>query len=194
MYLNEKGFINFLHEKEITWLGIDFSKAKFTKQGFNHSIDILHHFMNSWNSLIITDQKKYDIRLSFRKPKMEYDLSMVTRLNKMTRINSLFVDYISYQNFYSENEIIHFVSTQTTPQHTTYSLELIVESFDNMTKMASLWVILLKTATNETILCEKFLKSPGGIGTVNYWARTFYNLFFEIQKNAFSRWENAVKY
>jgi len=69
----------------------------------------------------------------------------------------------------------------------------LVESFDDMTKTGSVWVIILNTNSHEVILCEKFLKKPAGLGTKNYWARVFYNLFFDIQKNAFSRWENSVK-
>ena len=43
------------------------------------------------------------------------------------------------------------------------------------------------------VLCEKFLKKPAGIGTRNYWARTFYNVFYDIQSDTFHRWENMVQ-
>ena len=34
MYINESLFNEFLAEREITWIGIDFSRSKFTKNGF----------------------------------------------------------------------------------------------------------------------------------------------------------------
>jgi hypothetical protein len=193
VYLNENAFLDFLKEKEITWIGIDFSMAKFTKKGFNYSQEILQHFMNAWNMLIISDQKKYDIRLSLRKPIMEYNLSMVTKKNKSVRLNTLLSDFINLANIYSEKDIIDYIKTLDTPQHSTYALMFLVESFDEMTKTGSVWVIILNANSHEVILCEKFLKKPGGLGTKNYWARVFYNLLFDIQKNAFSRWENSVK-
>lgn len=193
MYLNENAFLDFLKEKEITWIGIDFSMAKFTKKGFNYSQDILQYFMNAWNMLIISDQKKYDIRLSFRKPIMEYNLSMVTKKNKSVRLNTLLSDFINLANIYSEKDIIEYIKNIDTPQNSTYALMFLVESFDDMTKTGSVWVIILNTNSHEVILCEKFLKKPAGLGTKNYWARVFYNLLFDIQKNAFSRWENSVK-
>ena len=89
MVLNEKLFTDFLSEKEILWLGIDFSKAKFTKKGFDISQDNLRQLFNEWNLLIISDQKKYDIRLSFRKPIMSYDLSTLSKRNRSIRLSSI---------------------------------------------------------------------------------------------------------
>ncbi len=194
MHLNEKAFLNFLKEKKITWLGIDFSISKFTKKGFNFTQEIILQYINSWNMLIISDQKKYDIRLSFRKPIMEYDLSLVTKRNKAIRLQTILTDYISLSNVYTEQDIIDYIaSMKNIPSHSAYALLFVVESFDDMTQMGSVWVVLIDTAKKQAILCEKFLKKPAGVWLKNYWARVFYNVFFDIQKNAFSRWENAVK-
>ena len=89
MYLNEELFIDFLNVKEILWTGINFAKAHFTQKGFNFTQEILQHYFLDWNKLIINDQKKYDIRMSFRKPVMSYDLSMVTKINKGLRVSNL---------------------------------------------------------------------------------------------------------
>jgi hypothetical protein len=69
----------------------------------------------------------------------------------------------------------------------------VVESFDTTVKTAAIWVVITKTETQEVVLCEKFLKTPAGFGTRNYWARTFYNVFYDVQTNAFLRWENMVQ-
>ena len=69
---------------------------------------------------------------------------------------------------------------------------ILVESFDDSTKMAALWMVVVRTEDSEPVLCEKFLKAPGGIGTRNYWARSFYNLLFDIKGHAYLRWENMV--
>lgn len=193
MYLNPELFMDFLHEKEITWLGIDFSKAKFTRKGFEYPQEVLEHYMVAWNMLIISDQKRYDIRLSFRKPIMQYDLSAVTKKNKTIKISQLLSNNINVADFYTETDVIQYIEQQTFPQNTAYALTVVVEAFDAKTKIAALWPILLKTDDSTVVLCEKFLKEPGGFGIKNYWGRTFYNLFFDINKYAFSRWENAIQ-
>lgn len=193
MYLNESLFKEFISTKEILWLGIDFSKAKFTKDGFSFkSQDEMRGFFNEWNMLVIADQKKYDIRLSFRKPIMSYDLAMLTKANRSVRLNSLLCDSISISNVYDEEKVCEHVRKQTRPQQHRFSLEMLVESFDSRNKTGSVWVILADTLTNEPVLCEKFLKPPGGFGTKNYWGRIFYNVLYDIRNYAFCRWKDLA--
>ena len=91
VYFDAELFADFLTHREVTWLGVDFSKAKFTRSGFQLPQEVLLRYLNDWNMLIISDQKKYDVRMSFRKPIMQYDLSWVTKRNKTLKINYMFL-------------------------------------------------------------------------------------------------------
>lgn len=193
MYMNENLFIDFLNNKEILWLGINFQKAKFTRQGFDFSQEILQHYFHDWNMMIINDQKKYDIRMSFRKPKMQYDLSHITKANKTVRATKAIVQRIDFKDVLTDEAICQYMPGLTYPQDMEYALTILVESFDSSTKTAALWVVIVKTSTGEVVLCEKFLKNPGGLGTRNYWARTIYNLLYDIKSTSFLRWENMVQ-
>ena len=193
MYMNEQLFSDFLKVREILWVGINFSKAKFTRSGFNFTQEILQHYLHDWNMLILNDQKKYDIRMSFRKPVMNYNLSAITKLNKSLKVNDILTNVISSKHVYSDDQMLEYASSLKLPTTLPYSLMFVVESFDSSVKTAAIWVVISKTETQEVVLCEKFLKSPAGIGTRNYWARTFYNVFYDIQSNTFHRWENMVQ-
>lgn len=193
MFMNENLFIDFLNNKEILWLGINFQKARFTRQGFDFSQEILQHYFHDWNMMIINDQKKYDIRMSFRKPVMQYDLSMVTKVNKSIRAAKAIVQHIDIKDVLTDEAICEYMPTLTYPTSSKYALSIVVESFDSSTKTAALWVVIVKTDTGDVVLCEKFLKVPGGLGARNYWARTFYNLFYDIRSASFLRWENMVQ-
>ncbi len=193
MYLNETLFIDFLNVKEILWTGINFAKAHFTKKGFDFSQEIFQHYLHDWNLLILNDQKKYDVRMSFRKPVMQYDLSLTTKINKGLKINQTTTPHIDIKYVLSEEQIIDYISGIDFPTSSKYALTFLVESFDDITKMAAIWVVIVETNTHAVVLCEKFLKQPGGFGTRNYWARTFYNLLFDIKSFSFLRWENMVQ-
>lgn len=193
MYINSTLFSDFLTHREITWLGVDFSKAKFTRSGFEMTQEIMRRYFNDWNMLIISDQKKYDVRMSFRKPVMQYDLSWVSKKNKALKINNVISDFITVDAIQTDESIINYVQSNLLPSVTTYGLLFIVESFDDMTKSGTVWVVIVNTETNQVVLTEKFIKSPSGFGLRNYWGRVFYNLFFDIQKYAFLRWENLVR-
>jgi hypothetical protein len=193
MYINAELFSDFLTHREVTWLGVDFSKARFTRGGFQLTQEVIQRYFNDWNMLIISDQKKYDVRMSFRKPVMQYDLSWVTKKNKSVKINNLLSDFITIDAVYSDEAIIGYVQSSLFPISSEYSLLFVVESFDDHTKIGTVWVVILQSNTHQVVLCEKFMKNPSGFGLRNYWGRVFYNLFFDIQKYAFPRWENLVK-
>lgn len=194
MYLNEQLFSDFISSKEILWLGIDFSKAKFTKSGFNFKTqEEMRTYLNEWNMLIISDQKKYDIRMSFRKPIMNYDLARTTKTNRSIRVNSLMCETIPLSNVYTDEQMCEYASTIEAPTQQRFALTLIVESFDSLSKTGAVWVVIFETETREAVLCEKFLKVPSGFGTKNYWARVFYNILFDIKSYAYYRWENLIK-
>lgn len=193
MYLNESLFSKFIADKEIMWLGIDFSKSVFTKDGFNFPIEVLLRYFNEWNLLIISDQKKYDIRMAFRKPVMHYDLSVVTKKNKGVKLPHLLVNNLTIRNQISEDAVVDYVKELSLPVQTHFSLLLLVESFDQKSKTASIWVVLVENSSSEVVLSEKFMESPNGFGLRNYWGRTFYNLFLHIRKKDFLRWTNLVQ-
>src|SRR5574344_2281243 len=134
MYINEAHFKDFLKAKEILWLGIDFAKAKFTRNGFDYTQDIMRFYFNEWNMLIIYDQKKYDIRLSFRKTMMSYDLSIVTKNNKSLKLSNLICENINVANVYTEKNICNYVKELNIPKLHKYALMFVVESFDHNSK------------------------------------------------------------
>lgn len=131
--------------------------------------------------------------MSFRKPVMQYDLSWVSKKNKALKINNVISDFITVDAIQTDESIIKYVQSNLLPFVTTYGLLFIVESFDDLTKLGTVWVVIVNTETNQVVLCDKFIKSPSGFGLRNYWGRVFYNLFFDIQKYAFLRWENLVR-
>ena len=121
MYINAELFSDFLAHREVTWLGVDFSKARFTRSGFQLAQEVIQRYFNDWNMLIISDQKKYDVRMSFRKPFMQYDLSWVTKRNKSLKINNLLSDFITIDAVYSDEAIMGYVQSSLFPTASEYS-------------------------------------------------------------------------
>jgi len=185
--------LDFLKEREVTWLGIDFSKATFTKKGFDMPNDVLQLYFNEWNALIISDQKKYDIRVAFRKPVVHFDLSFVKKQNKLYKGDTPIREFVRMENLLNTDIIANYVRQAHLPDISKYALFFMVESFDSTIKKGSVWVIILKNNTKELVFCEKFVESPSGFNIKSYWARIFYNMFFNISKTAYVRWEHLVR-
>jgi hypothetical protein len=193
MYLNESQFIDFLKDREITWMGIDFSLAQFTQKGFDLPKDSSIQLLNDWNTLIISDQKKYDIRLSFRKPVMHYNLAFISKKNKQIRASQILKEHIDTGSLLTDEKIKELLKKIAFPGSSRYALMMIVQSFDHASKSASVWVVIANTQSKEVVLSETFIKNPGGIGIRNYWARIFYNILLDIHHHSFIRWSNLVK-
>ena len=193
MYINKELFLDFLKEREVTWLGIDFSKATFTKKGIDMPNDVLQLYFNEWNALIISDQKKYDIRVAFRKPVVHFDLSFVKKQNKLHKGASPVRDVVRMENLLDENIITNYIRQMPFPVISKYALLFMVESFDSTIKKGSVWVVVLSSAYRELVLCEEFKETPSGFNIKSYWARVFYNIFFNISRTAYLRWEHLVQ-
>ena len=193
MYLNKELFLDFLKEREVAWLGIDFSKATFTKKGFEMPNDVLQLYFNEWNALIISDQKKYDVRVAFRKPVVHFDLSFIKKQNKLYKGDTPIRDVVRIENLLDENIIAHYIQEAQFPVLSKYSLIFLVESFDNTIKKGYVWVVVIKSDTKELVFCEKFAETPGGFNIKSYWARVFFNMFFNISRSAYVRWEHLVQ-
>jgi len=185
--------LDFLKEREVTWLGIDFSKATFTKKGFDMPNDVLQLYLNEWNALIISDQKKYDIRVAFRKPIVHFDVSFVKKQNKLYKGDTPVRDVVRMGNLLDENMIAKYLREAPLPSFSNYSLLFMVESFDNTIKKGSIWVVILKSDIKELVFCEKFVETPSGFNIKSYWARVFFNIFFNISRSGYVRWEHLVK-
>jgi len=193
VYINKELFLDFLKEREITWLGVDFSKAIFTKKGFDVPNDVLQLYCNEWNALIISDQKKYDIRVAFRKPVVHFDLSFIKKQNKFYKGNTPIQEFVRMENLLNEDIIAKYIRQAPFPEISKYALLFMVESFDNTIKKGAVWVVVLKNDTKELALCEKFSESPSGFNIKSYWARVFFNIFFHISRTAYVRWEHLVQ-
>ena len=193
MYINKELFLDFLKGREITWLGIDFSMATFTKKGFDMPNDVLQLYFNEWNALIISDQKKYDVRVAFRKPVVYFDLSFVKKQNKLHKGDTPIRDVVRMENLLDENIIANYIRDASLPTLSKYALIFMVEAFDNTIKKGSVWLVVINCNTKELVLCEKFAETPSGFNIKSYWARVFFNIFFNISRSSYVRWEHLVQ-
>jgi len=193
VYINKELFPDFLKEREVTWLGVDFSKATFTRKGFDIPNDILQLYLNEWNALIISDQKKYDIRVAFRKPIVHFDLSLIKKQNKLHKGDAPIRDVVRMENLLNTNIIANHIRETSIVEASKYALFFMVESFDSNIKKGSVWVVVFKSNSKELVLCEKFTETPSGFSVKSYWARVFFNIFFNISRTAYLRWEHLVQ-
>lgn len=171
---------------EIVWFGLDFSNAKMIgSEGFKSPYDVQNKFFNSWNQLILMEPEKYDLRKTFKKQDIIYDLSVVEKRNANVKAGELIInkDYS-----FGPEVVSKIVKTYKTDQKKGIGLVFIVESFNKLRENGTVYVTFFDLGTKKVLLTEKVSGAAGGIGLRNYYGKALFNILKETEGH-YNRWE-----
>jgi hypothetical protein len=179
---------------EIVWFGLDFSKAKFVgafDQGMGlgpaTGSDIKNKYALGWNELIAKEQPKFDLRKTFRKDNVIYDLKSINEINKNMNADDIMV--------YNEGKIEQAEITAMVKKYTPdvkkegVGLSFIVENFNKNTQMADVYVTFFDIASKKLLFTEKVSGKAMGVGMRNYWAGSIKDILKKIEENEYKNWK-----
>ncbi len=158
---------------EITWLGLDFSKAKMVgSAGFSDPAQIQSYYFNTWNSVLLTEKDKYNISKYYKKPTVKVNLDIAKSRNEKVIASSLVTD-----NTYTITEKdVEAVVKNYKLKEGGEGLLMVVESFSKMEELAYVYVVKFDTKTGKIIEMKKQTGKPGGFGIRNYWLAAILNI------------------
>jgi hypothetical protein len=178
----------FNSKTEVTWLGLDFSKAKFIgdRERLGSEADV-KHLMEALNDLIFSEKNKYDISGAIDKPSVETDTDVTKQHNANLNVQDLFSssekDYIHLK----QSDIPAIVSAYDRKGKQGIGLIFIIESFSKLHNEASIWVTFVNMETKEVLLTERMTGIPKGFGLRNYWGGAIYDILKKMKKE-FEMW------
>jgi hypothetical protein len=181
----------FRKETPITWLGIDFSEARYigdpgTVDGYEMKV-----LFGKINQLILAEPDKYDLRKSFHKSYITPNLSAVNEVNSkidetkllsndnndITRINADMVQLmVNKYRFENINGI---------------AVVFIMESMNKNTGHASMWVAFVNAANNKVLLTSRLVGKSGGFGFRNHWAGSVHKVLELIRAKQYKAWQKG---
>lgn len=178
-----------IKDREATFYGLDFSKAKMIgSDGFTNPTDIVERFFFEWNNLLLEEKSKYDVKVAFQKDVVDYDFGPVSARNKTVKASELVINS-SYS--LDEKTVAGMVKL--------YSLKgkglgivLIVEKFDKINEEASVYVTYFDKANKKVLLTRKVTGKPSGFGLKNYWANSIARILGKC-KDYVKAWEAGSK-
>ena len=179
---------------EIVQYGLDFTKAKFVG-GFDQvggagaatGSDMKSKWIPSWNSLIQNEQPKYDLKKTFRKDNVYYDISSLNELNSKIDVDACMVPN---PGKIEKSDIEGMVKKYTGEKKEGVGLVFIVENFNKGSQMADVYVTFFDIATKKVLLCEKESGKAMGIGMRNYWAGAIKAILKQIDEGDYKNWKN----
>ena len=162
---------------DITWLGLDFSKAVVVGETASAN-EFMERFIPGWNALVFSESKKYDIGKFYKKPNVHYSMDFINGLNA-ARDPSTIIRYES--SSINEDELAKHISNYNL-QASGVGLVYVIESFNKLEEKGSMWVVFLDMETNQILLARRMEAKPMGFGVRNYWARTVYDVMQDSGK------------
>jgi hypothetical protein len=183
---------------ELTWFGIDFSKAQFVgsfnqfaEAGEKGGDQIKHTFFPAWNDVVANEREKYDLKKAYNKTSINYDLDVVTKRNAAVDADKL-VTLNSDEGRITKEEIAKVVSQYKSTEKGV-GLVYIVDTYSKAEERGVIWVTFFDIATRKVLIAEKFTGKPGGFGLRNYWMKPVFEVMMKTSHEAYRNWEKIHK-
>lgn len=176
------------NESQLTYLGIDFSRAKLLDLG--NADDIRNRLYSSINDLIVLEPKKFDLKGAFRNSNINHDFAAINK--NISKINSADILSTNWSDFdrFKESDIASIVNSLDLPEKDGVGLLFVMEAMRKIDKKgdAAIWVTMVDMKTKTVLMTERIIAKATGIGFRNYWASTIREVIEEIDKKKYKEW------
>lgn len=173
---------------DITWLGIDFTQAKFIGSatqfkdaGEITSTEFRDKYIPSWNQLFINEQKKYDVAKAVKRAEVKYAMDVTEKANNSIKGNFFSDDPNDYKKL-DEQKIANLVKNYDFQGKTGIGLIFFIDGMSKSKDEASGWVTFVDMKSKKVLLTEYKTGKAGGFGFKNYWAKSFHNMLKATEK------------
>jgi hypothetical protein len=175
-------------ESPLTYLGIDFTKARLLDIG--NADDIRNRLYGSINELIVNEPKKFDLNGAFSKSNIDHDFSAITKNNSKININDIISTNAADFDRLKESDIAAVVKALELSGKTGVGLLFVMEAMRKVDKKgdAAIWVTLVDMKTKKVLMTERIVEKATGIGFRNYWASTIKEVIDDIEKKKYKEW------
>jgi hypothetical protein len=169
----------------ITWLGVDYSQAKFIGSAtqFENAGKITNaEFQNvytvAWNQLFINEQKKYDVASALHRSSVKYDIDVALKANAALQ-KDFFSNNPSDFKTLDASKIADIVSKYNFGNDQGIGLIFFVEGMSKGAGSEGVWVTFVDMKSKTVLSTDYRTGKPGGFGFRNYWAKPLYTILKE---------------
>jgi hypothetical protein len=173
-------------DKPITWLGLDFTMARFIGEatqfkeaGEITTSDMKDKYFPGWNNLFINEEKKYNVAKYVNRESVSHAPEVTEAANnKVTK--AFFSDSPDDYSRLSEADITGAVKKYNFKGRKGVGLLFFVEGMSKGKAKASAWVTFVDMGTKAVLETRRVTGDAGGIGFRNYWAKAFLDILKKV--------------
>lgn len=176
----------------LVWYGIDLSKAKFigSTEAWGSPQKLKDTYFGAWNSVVVNESDKYNLRKFFRKDQITIDLKKVKELNDKVSTDSLIVTYTKVTPI-PESTIVNHVAQYIDPSKKGVGLVFIVEYFSKLKEVGLMHVVFFDPATGNIHMIKTMEGKAGGMGLRNFWAKSIFNVMDKCD-TSWNKWKKEA--
>ena len=181
-----------LKSQEVCWLGLDFSQARMIgSNGFTEKEKVSGEYLSEWNQFFYEEESKYDIAEAFRLKKLNMNTDACAKRNEAINKANFIRDS---RYFLTEKMVAEAVeSFNYNGIKESIGILFLVESFSKSDERATVWVVLIDIAKKSPFLVKEMTGVPRGIGIVNYWGGSIYDIIVQIRDKYYRLWLDNEK-
>ena len=160
---------------EITWLGIDFTQAKFIGSAFQFKDageitngEFRDKYVPSWNQLFINEQKKYDVAKTVKRSEVKYAMDVTEKANNSIKGNFFSDDPNDYKKL-DEQKVANIIKNYDFQGKSGIGMLFVIDGMSKSKEEASGWVTFVDMKSKKVLLTEYKTGKAGGFGFRNYW-------------------------
>ncbi len=178
----------FKSDVPLTWLGIDFSHARYSGNTGGDNPAVMVEYFQKINKLILDEPVRYDLKKTFHKESVINQLEMVAKINASIDTSQLIttktVDYYRI----TKDKIAQHVKNYDTGNLQGLGVIIIIEDLNKTWEQASMWVTYFDMQTREVLLTEKISGTASGLGFRNHWAAPVNEVLNKVQTQEYKKW------
>ena len=178
---------------EITWLGLDFSQAKFIGDASNFggagevtNESFRDKFTKGWNQLFIDEMKKYDVAAAVHRTGVKYAIDVTLKANSNLKKDFFSNSPNDYKSL-TDEKINSLVKGYDFQGNSGIGLMYIVEGMSKGNKSCGIWVTFVDMKGHKVLFTKYLEGKPGGFGFKNFWAASFLDVLKDMKKE-FKGW------
>ncbi|WP_276369815.1 hypothetical protein [Chryseolinea sp. H1M3-3] len=176
-------------DTQITWLGLDFSGAKFIgdRERLGSESDI-RHLLDAINELMIKEADKYNVAAALKRKTVENAIDITNEHNAELDILSMISAEGKDHIHLKPDDVDQIISTYDFKGKSGIGLMFNVESFNKVIEEGSFWITFINMGTKEVLFTERLTAPPSGFGMRNFWAGSVNGVLAKIKKKEFENW------
>jgi hypothetical protein len=171
----------------ITWLGLDYTQAKFiipnSSEGDQTQVittETIKSYIPAWNYLFLTEPKKFDVARATHRPSVDYALSVTEKVNNAINNELVSKNQDDFKTITEEN-IADLVKNYDYLGKTGIGMLIFIEGMDKDKTTEGAWVTFVDMGS-KTMLCTIYLTGKtGGMGIRNNWADATFRILRKLE-------------